>query len=215
MKGRSALARPHCAANRLALLPASPASDRPAIHPGIADAVDPLPQPDSDESYRLEVSSSGVLLQAPPLLMRGMETLLQLIANTASGTQIFVTIDDRPRFPWRGVLIDPVRHFLPLETLKRQIDGAAARMNVFHWHPDRRSGLALCFQSHPQLRQQASDGLFYSQQQMRELVHYATQRGVRVVPEIDLPGHASALAVAMPELMSAPGPYAMERGWGV
>ncbi|MDI6955792.1 family 20 glycosylhydrolase [Pantoea sp. Pa-EAmG] len=202
-----------------ALLPASPASDRPAIQIRIADAVDPLPQPDSDESYRLEVSSSGVLLQAPTRFgaMRGMETLLQLIANTASGTQIpFVTIDDRPRFPWRGVLIDPVRHFLPLETLKRQIDGiAAARMNVFHWHLTDDQGWRFASSHYPQLQQQASDGLFYSQQQMRELVHYATQRGVRVVPEIDLPGHASALAVAMPELMSAPGPYAMERGWGV
>ncbi|MEQ0583427.1 family 20 glycosylhydrolase [Pantoea dispersa] len=202
-----------------ALLPASPASDRPAIQIRIADAVDPLPQPDSDESYRLEVSSSGVLLQAPTRFgaMRGMETLLQLIANTASGTQIpFVTIDDRPRFPWRGVLIDPVRHFLPLETLKRQIDGiAAARMNVFHWHLTDDQGWRFASSHYPQLQQQASDGLFYSQQQMRELVHYATLRGVRVVPEIDLPGHASALAVAMPELMSAPGPYAMERGWGV
>lgn len=202
-----------------ALLPASPASDRPAIQIRIADAVDPQPQPDSDESYRLEVSSSGVLLQAPTRFgaMRGMETLLQLIANTASGTQIpFVTIDDRPRFPWRGVLIDPVRHFLPLETLKRQIDGiAAARMNVFHWHLTDDQGWRFASSHYPQLQQQASDGLFYSQQQMRELVHYATQRGVRVVPEIDLPGHASALAVAMPELMSAPGPYAMERGWGV
>lgn len=202
-----------------ALLPASPASDRPAIQVRIADAVDPLPQPDSDESYHLEVSSSGVLLQAPTRFgaMRGMETLLQLIANTASGTQIpFVTIDDRPRFPWRGVLIDPVRHFLPLETLKRQIDGiAAARMNVFHWHLTDDQGWRFASSHYPQLQQQASDGLFYSQQQMRELVHYATQRGVRVVPEIDLPGHASALAVAMPELMSAPGPYAMERGWGV
>ena len=114
------------------------------------------------------------------------------------------------------MLIDPVRHFLPLETLKRQIDGiAAARMNVFHWHLTDDQGWRFASSHYPQLQQQASDGLFYSQQQMRELVHYATLRGVRVVPEIDLPGHASALAVAMPELMSAPGPYAMERGWGV
>ncbi|BAN96653.1 hypothetical protein E05_18870 [Plautia stali symbiont] len=105
--------------------------------------------------------------------MRGMETLLQLIANTASGKQIpFVTIDDRPRFPWRGVLIDPVRHFLPLETLKRQIDGiAAARMNVFHWHLTDDQGWRFASSHYPQLQLQASDGLFYSQQQMRELVH--------------------------------------------
>ncbi|MEN5018206.1 family 20 glycosylhydrolase [Erwinia sp. Eh17-17] len=181
----------------------------------IAHQVAPIPQLESDESYRLVVSADGIVLEAATRFgaMRGMETLLQLVHN---GSVPLVTINDRPRFPWRGILIDSARHFLPVETLKRQIDGiAAARMNVFHWHLTDDQGWRFASTHYPQLQEKASDGQWYSQQQMRDIVSYAARRGVRVVPEIDFPGHASALAVAMPELMSAPGPYQMERGWGV
>lgn len=201
------------------LLPATQPIAAPTIRIVIAKAVDPQPLPDSDESYQLQVDGDGVLLTAPSRFgaMRGMETLLQLIQNGAQGTTIpYVTIHDHPRFPWRGVLIDTARHFMPVETLKRQIDGiAAARMNVFHWHLTDDQGWRFASSHYPQLQQKASDGNYYSQQQMREIVKYATDRGVRVVPELDMPGHASALAVAMPELISAPGPWQMERGWGV
>ncbi|MFW0699379.1 beta-N-acetylhexosaminidase [Pantoea sp. R13S299] len=201
------------------LLPATQQVAAPTIRIVIAKAVDPLPLPDSDERYQLQVDGNGVLLTAPSRFgaMRGMETLLQLIQNGAQGTTIpYVTIHDHPRFPWRGVLIDTARHFMPVETLKRQIDGiAAARMNVFHWHLTDDQGWRFASSHYPQLQQKASDGNYYSQQQMREIVKYATDRGVRVVPELDMPGHASALAVAMPELISAAGPYQMERGWGV
>jgi len=88
-------------------------------------------------------------------------------------------------------------------------------MNVFHWHLTDDQGWRFASSHYPQLQEKASDGLWYSQQQMRDIVSYASERGVRVVPEIDFPGHASALAVAMPQLISAPGPYQMERGWGV
>ncbi|MEI2630214.1 beta-N-acetylhexosaminidase [Erwinia aphidicola] len=181
----------------------------------IARKVAPTPQPDSDESYRLKVNGAGIQLDAETRFgaMRGMETLLQLVHN---GALPLVTINDRPRFPWRGILIDSARHFLPIETLKRQIDGiAAAKMNVFHWHLTDDQGWRFASSHYPQLQEKASDGLWYSQQQMRDIVSYASERGVRVVPEIDFPGHASALAVAMPQLISAPGPYQMERGWGV
>ncbi|ADP11218.1 Beta-N-acetylhexosaminidase [Erwinia sp. Ejp617] len=191
-----------------------PASATPLqIH--IANRVAPVPQPDSDESYRLVVSRDGVHLDSATRFgaMRGMETLLQLVQN---GALPLVTIDDRPRFPWRGMMIDSVRHFMPLETLKRQIDGiAAARMNVFHWHLTDDQGWRFASSHFPQLQAKASDGLWYSEQQMREIVSYATDRGVRVVPEIDLPGHVSALAVAMPQLLAIPGRYQPERGWGV
>lgn len=201
------------------LLPATQPVAAPTIRIVIAKAVDPLPLPDSDERYQLQVDGNGVLLTTPSRFgaMRGMETLLQLIENGAQGTTIpYVTIHDHPRFPWRGVLIDTARHFMPVETLKRQIDGiAAARMNVFHWHLTDDQGWRFASSHYPQLQQKASDGNYYSQQQMREIVKYATDRGVRVVPELDMPGHASALAVAMPELISAAGPYQMERGWGV
>ncbi|WP_338507992.1 family 20 glycosylhydrolase [Erwinia aphidicola] len=181
----------------------------------IVRKVAPTPQPDSDESYRLTVNGAGIQLDAETRFgaMRGMETLLQLVHN---GALPLVTINDRPRFPWRGILIDSARHFLPIETLKRQIDGiAAAKMNVFHWHLTDDQGWRFASSHYPQLQEKASDGLWYSQQQMRDIVSYASERGVRVVPEIDFPGHASALAVAMPQLISAPGPYQMERAWGV
>ena len=191
----------------------------PTIRVNIEKAVDAQPQPDSDESYQLEVTEQGVILNAHSRFgaMRGMETLLQLIQNDSQNSFIpLVSISDKPRFPWRGVLIDSARHFMPLETIKRQIDGiAAARMNVFHWHLTDDQGWRFASDHYPQLQQKASDGLFYTQGQMKEIVRYATERGIRVVPELDLPGHASAIAVAMPELMSAPGPYTMERGWGV
>ena len=143
-------------------MPASASSDHPSIQVQIAQAVDPLPQPDSDESYHLLVNSDGVLLKANTRFgaMRGMETVLQLIENTENGTEIpYVTIDDKPRFPWRGVLIDSARHFLPIETVKRQIDGiAAARMNVFHWHLTDDQGWRFASSHYPQLQEKARDG---------------------------------------------------------
>ena len=118
--------------------------------------------------------------------------------------------------PWRGLLLDSARHFIPLPDIKRQIDGmAAAKLNVLHWHLTDDQGWRFTSKRYPKLTQLASDGLFYTPEQMREIVRYAAERGIRVVPEIDMPGHASAIAVAYPELMSAPGPYAMERHWGV
>ncbi|CRH27946.1 hypothetical protein BN1182_AE_00850 [Pantoea ananatis] len=120
------------------LLPADQPVEHPTIRIAIAQAVNPVPQPDSDESYQLDVNRDGVLLKANSRFgaMRGMETLLQLIENSAEGTRIpWITIHDKPRFAWRGILIDSARHFMPVRTLKRQIDGiAAARMNVLHWH---------------------------------------------------------------------------------
>ncbi|KGT94528.1 beta-N-acetylhexosaminidase [Erwinia typographi] len=201
------------------MLPQDANEAQPTIEITIARRVDPLPQLDSDESYSLKVSSAGVQLDAATRFgaMRGMETLLQLVQNGRQNSGIpYVSIHDSPRFPWRGILIDSARHFMPLETIRRQIDGiAAARMNVFHWHLTDDQGWRFASTHFPQLQEKGSDGLFYSQDQMREIVRYAADRGVRVVPEIDLPGHATALAVAMPELISAPGPYQIERGWGV
>nr|WP_154324472.1 family 20 glycosylhydrolase [Pantoea sp. 201603H] len=193
--------------------------DTPTISINITQAVDTQPKLDSDESYHLSVTEKGVTLRANTRFgaMHGMETLLQLIQNDSQNTFIpLVEIQDKPRFPWRGVLIDSARHFMPLEVIKRQIEGmAAARMNVFHWHLTDDQGWRFASTHYPQLQQQASDGLFYTQDEMKTIVRYAAERGIRVIPELDLPGHASALAVAMPELISAPGPYKMERGWGV
>lgn len=191
----------------------------PTIDVVIGKKVPAIPQPDSDESYRLTVSESGVRLNANTRFgaLRGMETLLQLIQNGPQNTSIpYVTINDAPRFPWRGLLLDSARHFLPLDDIKRQIDGmAAAKLNVLHWHLTDDQGWRFASTRYPKLQEKASDGLYYTPAQMKEIVRYAAARGIRVVPEIDMPGHASAIAVAYPELMSAPGPYEMERHWGV
>ncbi|RKQ39263.1 beta-N-acetylhexosaminidase [Enterobacter sp. R1(2018)] len=196
---------------------ANPTSPTIAIH--INKAVDPLPVLGSDERYELSVTADGIKLTANTRFgaMRGMETLLQLIQNGPQNTSVpFVAIKDVPRFPWRGMLLDSARHFVPIEDILRQLDGmASAKLNVFHWHLTDDQGWRFASTAYPRLQQLASDGQFYTQAQMKEVVRYATRLGIRVVPEMDLPGHASAIAVAYPELMSAPGPYQMERHWGV
>ncbi|NUU66900.1 family 20 glycosylhydrolase [Enterobacteriaceae bacterium BIT-l23] len=201
------------------LKPQSGSHRPPTITVTIAQRLDPQPRLDSDESYHLSITAEGVKLNAATRFgaLRGMETLLQLIRPGAERVAIpWIEIEDRPRFPWRGLLIDSARHFMPVSTILRQLDGmAAAKLNVFHWHLTDDQGWRFASTHYPKLQQLASDGQFYTQAQMREVVRYATERGIRVVPEFDVPGHASAIAVAYPELMSAPGPYAMEREWGV
>ncbi|MBC8951599.1 family 20 glycosylhydrolase [Xenorhabdus sp. PB62.4] len=189
------------------------------IRINIAKKISPIPQPDSDESYQLVIDSRGITLKAATRFgaLRGMETLLQLLQNDAKGTYLpLVNITDKPRFSWRGVMLDSARHFLPIDAIKRQLEGmAAAKINVFHWHLTDDQGWRFASEHYPKLQQLASDGLFYSKAQMQEVVTYASSLGIRVVPEIDFPGHASAIAVAYPELISKRGTYEMQRGWGV
>ncbi|MDE9466567.1 beta-N-acetylhexosaminidase [Xenorhabdus bovienii] len=197
----------------------SVASSFPTIKIIITNKTPPIPQPDSNERYRLIIDNRGATLQAESQFgaMRGMETLLQLLQNDARGTYLpLVNITDNPRFSWRGVMLDSARHFLPVDAIKRQLDGmAAAKMNVFHWHLTDDQGWRFASDYYPKLQQLASDGMFYSKAQMRDVVAHAARLGIRVVPEIDFPGHASAIAVAYPELISAEGPYQMQRQWGV
>lgn len=175
----------------------------------------------ASEAYTLTVSSEAISLDAESYrgALHGLETLLQLIGIQHKAESIrlpALTVTDSPRFAWRGLLIDSVRHFFSLETLKRQIDGmAAAKLNVFHWHLTDDQGWRLESPSYPKLHEQASGGQYYTRAQVRELIDYAAARGIHVLPEIDMPGHASAIAVAYPKLMSAPGPYQPEDRWGV
>jgi hexosaminidase len=172
-----------------------------------------------DEAYTLDVTLSGAKLHAanPLGAMRGMQTFLQLVAITPEGFAApAVHIEDRPRFPWRGLLIDSGRHFLPLEVIKRNLDGMeAVKMNVFHWHLSENQGFRVESRKYPKLHEQGSDGLYYTQEEIREIVEYARDRGIRVVPEFDMPGHSTAWFVGYPELASGSGPYAIERKWGV
>ncbi len=169
------------------------------------------------EAYQLTIRAEGIQLTANSTIgaMRGLQTLLQLAAHNTDSLP-GVRIDDSPRFAWRGLLLDSARHFFSVDTIKRQLDGmAAAKLNVFHWHLTDDQGWRFESKTYPKLQQSNADGHFYTQAQMKEVIAYAAARGIYVLPEIDMPGHASAIAVAYPNLMSAPGPYQHEDRWGV
>ena len=174
---------------------------------------------DEDETYALEVSPSGAHLRAVTVVgaMRGLETLQQLIQSDATGYFVpAVSIRDTPRFRWRGLMVDCGRHFIPVDVLKRTLDGmAAVKLNVFHWHLSEDQGFRIESKAFPKLTGLGSDGLFYTQEQAREIVAYARDRGIRVVPEFDMPGHTGAWFAGYPDLASAPGPFHIEREFGV
>ena len=172
-----------------------------------------------DESYTLEVTSSGAKLTAATPLgtMHGLQTFLQLVEVSSQGFAApAISIQDQPRFPWRGLMIDVSRHFSPLEVLRRNIDGMeAVKMNVFHWHLSEDQGFRIESKRFPKLHGLGSDGMYYTQDEARDLIAYARDRGIRVVPEFDVPGHSTAWFVGHPELASGPGPYQIERRWGI
>ena len=172
-----------------------------------------------DESYILEVTARGAKLNAATPLgtLHGLQTFLQLVEVSPDGFAApAITINDKPRFPWRGLMIDSARHFVPLDVLRRNIDGLeAVKMNVFHWHLSENQGFRVESKKFPKLQEMGSDGLYYTQDEIHDLIEYARDRGIRVVPEFDVPGHSTAWFVGYPELSSGPGPYEIERKWGV
>jgi hexosaminidase len=167
-----------------------------------------------DESYQLTISESGAQLTAPTTLgaLHGMQTFLQLVTITPSGFAApAVTIKDQPRFPWRGLLIDVSRHFIPLDVLKRNLDGmAAVKMNVLHWHLSDDQGFRVESKVFPKLAGMGSEGHYYTQAEVRDFISYAHDRGIRVVPEFDTPGHSRSWFVGYPELASGDGPFSVE-----
>jgi hexosaminidase len=172
-----------------------------------------------DESYELLVEAKGATLTAagPLGVLRGLETVKQLVKTEAGKTTLAaVEIKDRPRFAWRGLLIDPCRHWEPVEVVKRTLDGmAAVKMNVLHWHLSEYQGFRVESKAFPKLHEQAGEGQFYTQDQVKDVIDYARDRGIRVVPEFDMPGHTTSFLVAFPELGVPPGPYALRRTWDV
>ena len=178
-----------------------------------------IQEPAEDESYDLEVTPSGAKLTAATPLgtMIGLQTFLQLVAAGPRGFAApGITIHDKPRFVWRGLMMDASRHFMPVEVVKRNLDGmAAVKLNVLHWHLSENQGFRVESKRFPKLQALGSDGLFYTQEEIRDVIAYARDRGIRVIPEFDMPGHTTALLAAYPELASAPGPYSIEREWGV
>ena len=178
-----------------------------------------IPSVSENESYRIDITRRQAMLSAPTVVgaLRGLETLLQLLDADRDGYFLpGVQIEDQPRFPWRGLLIDVARHFEPVEVLKRNLDGmAAVKLNVFHWHLTEDQGFRVESKKFPKLHQLGSDGNYYTQEQIKDVIAYARDRGIRVVPEFDIPGHSTSWLVGHPELGSAPGPYTIERRAGI
>ncbi|WP_243739366.1 beta-N-acetylhexosaminidase [Flavicella sediminum] len=172
-----------------------------------------------DESYVLNVGENVISLKATTDIgvIYGLETLLQLVSNNEEFYYFEgVKINDFPRFTWRGLMIDVARHFQPVDVLKRNLEAmAAVKLNVFHWHLTDDQGFRVEIKSYPKLHELGSDGLYYSQEQIKEVVQFANDRGIRVIPEIDVPGHATAILTAYPEIGSKEMLYEIERNSGV
>jgi hexosaminidase len=170
-----------------------------------------------NERYTLNVADNRIQLEGetPLGVLRGMETLLQLVRQTPTtpGTPPGfsvpnVTIHDEPRFAWRGLSFDVSRHFMPMDVVKRTLDGlAAVKLNVLHWHLSDDEGFRVESKKYPRLQELGSDGMYYTQAEIRDILAYAADRGIRVVPEFDMPGHSTSFLAAYPELGSGPGPF--------
>jgi hexosaminidase len=195
------------------------ALNKPLFFVKTAGPSAPVQQVGEDESYHLEITAQEVHLQAanPLGVLHGLQTFLQLVHITPQGFAVpAMTIDDQPRFPWRGLMLDVSRHFMPLDVVYRTLDGMeAVKLNVFHWHLSDNQGFRVESTKFPLLQEKGSDGLFYTQEEIRAVIAYARDRGIRVVPEFDMPGHTTAWFVGYPDLASGPGPYQIERKWGI
>jgi hexosaminidase len=183
---------------------------------GAGEAVQSV---NEDESYSLEIAPPTAHLHAATVVgaMRGLETLLQLVQSDGQEWWLpSISIQDLPRFRWRGLMIDCSRHFEPVGVIERTLDGmAAVKMNVFHWHLSDDQGFRIESKIYPKLTDDGSDGMYYTQDEAREVVAYARSLGIRVVPEFDMPGHSTSWVVGYPELASGRGPFSIERHFGV
>ncbi|MEO8415949.1 MAG: family 20 glycosylhydrolase [Ginsengibacter sp.] len=172
-----------------------------------------------DESYSIETGASQLTVTAATDLgaIHALETLLQLISTDTEGYYFpGVFIHDNPRFAWRGLLLDVALHFMPVDVVKRTLDGmAAVKMNVLHWHLCNDQGFRVESKIFPRLQDVASDGLYYTQEEIRGIVQYAAQRGIRVMPEFVVPAHTTAILTAYPEFASVKTNYHLERYFGV
>ena len=177
------------------------------------------PELGEDESYTLDVTPAGATVNAATAIgaLRALETFTQAIVPGAAGFEIpAMRVEDRPRFPWRGLMIDVSRHWMPLPVIERNLDAmAAVKLNVFHWHLSDDQGVRVESKRWPKLQEMGSDGHYYTQDQLRHVIEYARQRGIRVIPEFDIPGHTQAWFAGYPELASTPGAYKIGRTWGI
>jgi hexosaminidase len=172
-----------------------------------------------DESYYLFSDNKQIKLIASTDLgaIRGLETLHQLLSVDDNGYYFpGVEIRDYPRFPWRGLLLDITLHWMPMDVVKRTIDGmASVKMNVLHLHLTEDQMFGIESKVFPRLHQVGSEGNYYTMEDIREIIAYADQRGIRIVPEFDVPGHCTSWLKAYPELASVKREYELQRYFGV
>lgn len=183
-----------------------------------AGAAGPQPLLGDAEDYRLRITDSGAELTAatPWGAAHGLERCLQLVERDLAGRYLSaILIEDGPRLPWRGLLLDLSRHFLGLPALLRTLDGmAAAGLNVLHLHLNDDQGFRFESRSCPRLHEQSGQGGYLRQEEIATLVQAAAVRGIRVVPELDVPGHAGAILHAYPELAAGSTPPNLPRAFG-
>ncbi|WP_167852067.1 family 20 glycosylhydrolase [Hymenobacter elongatus] len=168
-----------------------------------------------EEMYSLRVTPMGIALAANTHLgiLRGLATLRQLLLLEKKAYAFAeVDIADSPRFAWRGLLIDVARHFMPVSVIKRNLDAmAAVKLNVLHWHLSDDQGFRVESKVLPRLHQVG--GQFYTQAQVRDVIDYAAARGIRVLPEFDMPGHTTSWLAAYPQLASNDSTYGIPQTW--
>lgn len=194
---------------------------------GIVLAFDPTVK--GDEAYRLMVTPRGVVIQASSDrgLFWGVQTLRQLLPlEHASSVDIpAVSIKDAPAFAYRGFMLDVGRHFYPVSFIKKQLDLLSYyKINAFHWHLTEDQGWRIQIHRYPKLTDVGAwrteeDGSryggFYTQNDIRNVINYARERNITVIPEIEMPGHSTAALAAYPEYSCTKQPLAVAHTWGV
>ena len=172
-----------------------------------------------NESYALSISASKVVIEAETDIgaIRALETLLQLINSDQDGFYFTgAEIIDQPRFAWRGLLISQPYHFMPMDVIKRTLDAMAlVKLNVLHFYISDDQAYTIESKKFPTLHTRASNGEYFTQEQIREIISYADQRGIRIVPELDLPGHSTAILTVFPQFASIKRDYVLQDHWGV
>ncbi|WP_262886763.1 beta-N-acetylhexosaminidase [Mucilaginibacter humi] len=191
-----------------------------------------------DEGYKLSVHPDGIIISAnkPQGIFYGLQTFKQLLPVRATGSTVTIpatNIIDKPRFKWRGLMLDVGRYFYSVDFIKKYLDYMAMyKLNTFHWHLTEDHGWRIEIKKYPKLTQVGAGaqvhssivrltvdnnphGGYYTQDQVREIVAYAKDRYITVVPEIEMPGHSLAALVAYPELSCTGGPFKMPVLWGI
>lgn len=190
----------------------------------------------NNEGYTLDVTNKNVVVKAktPQGLFYGMQTFLQLLpaevenpslVNGVAWTAPAVNITDEPRFGYRGIMLDPCRHFIPVENIKKQLDVLALfKVNRFHWHLTEDQGWRIEIKKYPKLTEIGSKriegegneyGGYYTQEEIKEVIAYAAERFITIIPEIELPGHELAAIAAYPELSCTGKEITPRIIWGV